>query len=148
MNTADNIAAPASAVGGAVTVIRISGPDALSIGNTVWQGKSPLSTANRRRMMLGNTAGDTALAVYMPGPNSYTGDDVVELQCHGGAAAAASVMKLLLTSGCRLAEPGEFTYRAFVNGKLDLLQAEAVADIIHREVRRHCIWRKNSSPDH
>lgn len=130
MNTSDNIAAPASAVGGAVTVIRISGPDALHIGNAVWQGKVPLSDRNKRKMLLGNTAGDTALAVYMKSPHSYTGDDVVELQCHGGAAAAASVMKLLLASGCRLAEPGEFTYRAFVNGKLDLLQAEAVADII------------------
>lgn len=130
MNTSDNIAAPASAVGGAITVIRISGPEALEIGNSVWRGKRVLSTGNRRKMLLGEIGGDPALAVYMPGPHSYTGDDVVELQCHGGAAAAASAMKSLLAAGCRLAEPGEFTYRAFVNGKLDLLQAEAVADII------------------
>ena len=130
MNQSDNIAAPASAVGGAVTVIRLSGPGVLEIANKVWKGKKPLSAANVRRMMLGDVAGDPTLAVYMKAPFSYTGDDVVELQCHGGAAAANAVMKLLLSSGCRLAEPGEFTFRAFVNGKLDLLQAEAVADLI------------------
>ncbi len=130
MNTSDNIAAPASAIGGAVTVIRISGPDALNIGNRVWQGKTSLSDSVTRKMLLGKVGSDPALAVYMKNPASYTGDDVVELQCHGGAAAAASAMKLLFSAGCRLAEPGEFTYRAFVNGKLDLLQAEAVADII------------------
>ena len=130
MNTFDNITAPASAVGGAVTVIRISGPDALAIGNKVWQGKVPLSSANRRKMLLGTAGNDQTLAVYMQGPNSYTGDDVVELQCHGGTAAANTILGLLLEAGCRMAEPGEFTFRAFANGKLDLVQAEAVADII------------------
>ena len=130
MNQSDNIAAPASAIGGAVTVIRLSGPQVLEIANKVWQGKKPLSAANVRRMMLGEVAGDPTLAVYMKGPYSYTGDDVVELQCHGGAAAANSIMKKVLSAGCRLAEPGEFTCRAFLNGKLDLLQAEAVADLI------------------
>jgi len=130
MNQSDTIAAPASAVGGAVTVIRLSGPQALEIANQVWQGRKPLSAANVRRMMLGEVAGDPTLAVYMKAPYSYTGDDVVELQCHGGAAAANSIMTRLLASGCRLAEPGEFTCRAFLNGKLDLLQAEAVADLI------------------
>ncbi|MBE6356606.1 MAG: tRNA uridine-5-carboxymethylaminomethyl(34) synthesis GTPase MnmE [Lentisphaerae bacterium] len=130
MNQSDNIAAPASAVGGAVTVIRLSGPGVLQIANSVWHGKHPLAPGNARRMMLGEVAGDPTLAVYMKAPFSYTGDDVVELQCHGGAASANAVMKLLLASGCRLAEPGEFTCRAFLNGKLDLLQAEAVADLI------------------
>ncbi len=130
MNQSDNIAAPASAVGGAVTVIRLSGPGVLEIANRVWKGKKELSAAVTRRMMLGEVDGDPTLAVYMKAPKSYTGDDVVELQCHGGAAAANAVMKKVLSSGCRLAEPGEFTFRAFVNGKLDLLQAEAVADII------------------
>ncbi len=111
-------------------MIRISGPSALQIGNAVWQGKNVLHSGNRRKMLLGKIGGDPALAVYMQAPRSYTGDDVVELQCHGGAAAASRAMKLLMDAGCRLAEPGEFTYRAFANGKLDLLQAEAVADII------------------
>ncbi len=129
MNTLDNIAAPATAVGGAVTIIRLSGPGVLDIANKVWQGTA-LSAGNVRKMLLGKVAGDQALAVYMKSPNSYTGDDVVEFQCHGGAAVADSVMRSVLNAGCRLAEPGEFTCRAFVNGKLDLLQAEAVADII------------------
>ena len=129
MNTLDNIAAPATAVGGAVTIIRLSGPGVLDIANKVWQGTA-LSVENVRKMLLGKVAGDQALAVYMKSPNSYTGDDVVEFQCHGGAAVADSVMRSVLNAGCRLAEPGEFTCRAFVNGKLDLLQAEAVADII------------------
>ena len=130
MNQSDNIAAPATAVGGAVTIIRLSGPGVLEIANKVWHGKKPLSAANVRRMMLGTAAGDPTLAVYMKSPYSYTGDDVVELQCHGGAAAANAVMKAVLDAGCRLAEPGEFTCRAFLNGKVDLLQAEAVADLI------------------
>ena len=129
MNTSDNIAAPATAVGGAVTIIRLSGPGVLDIANKVWQG-IPLSDRNIRKMVLGKIAGDQALAVYMKAPASYTGDDVVEFQCHGGAAAADAVMRAVLNAGCRLAEPGEFTCRAFINGKLDLLQAEAVADII------------------
>ena len=129
MNTQDNIAAPATAVGGAVNIIRLSGPDVLDIANKIWQGK-PLSKNNARKMLLGKIAGDQALAVYMKAPASYTGDDVVEFQCHGGAAVADAVLRCVLSAGCRLAEPGEFTCRAFINGKLDLLQAEAVSDII------------------
>ncbi len=130
MNTVDNIIAPATGTGGAITILRISGPDALAIGNRIWQGKSPLSSDSARIMKLGRAGIDSALAVCMPGPGSYTGDDVVELHCHGGAAAAAQTLELALNAGCRMAEPGEFTFRAFVNGKLDLTQAEAVADVI------------------
>ena len=131
MNTVDTIAAPASAVGGAVTVLRISGPDALTVLKKVWQGKNdPGKENNHRRMLLGKVNGDPALAVYMPGPRSYTGDDVAELHCHGGAAAAANAVTAILSAGARSAEPGEFTFRAFVNGKLDLTQAEAVSDLI------------------
>ena len=111
-------------------MIRLSGPQVLEIANQVWHGRKSLSAADVRKMLLGTAAGDQVLAVYMKAPHSYTGDDVVELQCHGGAATANAVMKELLAAGCRLAEPGEFTCRAFLNGKLDLLQAEAVADII------------------
>ena len=130
MNTSDNIAAPATGIGGAISILRISGPDALAIGNRVWHGKTPLSPANARTMLLGHAGSDSALAVYMKAPASYTGDDVVELHCHGGAATADALLRLLLSSGCRMAEPGEFTFRAFVNGKMDLVQAEAVADVI------------------
>lgn len=130
MNTFDNIAAPATGVGGAVSIIRISGPDALAIGRRVWHGRTPLSPEHRREMLLGRVGVDSALAVYMPGPASYTGDDVVELHCHGGQSAADQALRLAFDAGCRLAEPGEFTFRAFVNGKLDLAQAEAVNDVI------------------
>lgn len=129
MNTLDNIAAPATAVGGAVNIIRLSGPGVLDIANKIWQG-TPLSGENARKMLLGKVSGDQALAVYMKSPASYTGDDVVEFQCHGGAAVADAVLRAVLSAGCRLAEPGEFTCRAFINGKIDLLQAEAVSDII------------------
>ncbi len=130
MNTIDNICAPATAMGGAVAVIRISGPDALNIGQRVWHGRSHLSGGNARKMLLGHAGGDHVLAVYMPGPHSYTGDDVVELHCHGGNLVCRAVLDTLLAAGCRMAEPGEFTFRAFVNGKMDLVQAEAVGDII------------------
>ena len=130
MNTFDNIAAPATGIGGAISIIRISGPDALAVGRRVWHGRAELGEANCRRMLLGRIGPDSALAVYMKGPASYTGDDVVELHCHGGPAAADNALKAAFEAGCRLAEPGEFTFRAFANGRLDLVQAEAVADLI------------------
>ena len=131
MNTTDTIAAPASAVTGAVAVIRLSGPEALAAAKRVWRGRSRLDDpANQRKMLLGKVGDAPTLAVYMKGPHSYTGDDVVELQCHGGAAAAHAVLSSVLAAGCRMAEPGEFTFRAFVNGKIDLVQAEAVADLV------------------
>ena len=131
MNTSDTITAPATGIGGAVSIIRVSGKEALSCAGKVWQGRIRLEDARPRRMYLGKVGGDPTLAVYMKAPASYTGDDVVELQCHGGAVAADSVLRALLDAGCRMAEPGEFTFRAFVNGKLDLAQAEAVADLIN-----------------
>lgn len=131
MNTTDTIAAPASGTGGAVTIIRISGPRALAVAGEVWQGRASLSAPeNCRKMLLGKIGNDPALAVYMRSPASYTGDDVVELQCHGGSAACKAALEAVLKTGCRLAEPGEFTFRAFVNGKVDLTQAEAVSDLV------------------
>ena len=131
MNTTDTIAAPASSVTGAVAVIRLSGPDALAAAKRVWRGRSSLDApGNVRKMLLGKVGDAPTLAVYMKAPHSYTGDDVVELQCHGGAAAAHAVLAAVLAAGCRMAEPGEFTFRAFVNGKLDLVQAEAVSDLV------------------
>lgn len=131
MNTSDTIAAPATGVGGAVTIIRVSGKNAVKYASKVWRGKCELAQAEPRKMYLGKVGGDPTLAVYMKAPASYTGDDVVELQCHGGAIAANAVLRALFSVGCRMAEPGEFTFRAFVNGKLDLAQAEAVADLIN-----------------
>lgn len=131
MNTVDTIVALASGVNGAIAVLRLSGADALKIAHRLIGGKVRLDGENIRKMMLVRIGYDHALAVYFKGPASYTGDDVVEFQCHGGARVAKSVLELLLKQDeCRLAEPGEFTFRAFVNGKLDLVQSEAVADLI------------------
>ncbi len=129
-NTKDNIAALATGTSGAVSIVKISGPDALEIANKVWHGKTSLGRENARKMMLGRAAGDQVLAVYMPGPASYTGDDVVEIHSHGGTAAGSAVLQELFSCGCRMAERGEFTFRAFVNGKMDLAQAEAVGELI------------------
>ena len=137
MNSEDTIAAVSSGASGAVSMIRISGPDSLAAANRVWKGRHPLDASRARVMLLGKitdsakgSSGDPAMAVYMPGPNSYTGDDVVELHCHGGPLCTRRALELVLSNGARAAGPGEFTYRAFINGKMDLAQAEAVADLI------------------
>lgn len=134
MNTVDTIAALASGVNGAIAVLRLSGSEALKIAHRLIGPKIRLDGENTRKMMLVRIGFDHALAVYFKGPASYTGEDVVEFQCHGGAKVAKSVLDLLLAQDeCRLAEPGEFTFRAFVNGKLDLVQSEAVADLIESD---------------
>ena len=130
MNTVDDICALASGTSGAISIIRLSGANVLEIGNRMWQGREKLSFENRRKMLLGNLQGDQVLAVYFANPHSYTGEDVVEFHCHGGLRAAKSALECALANGCRMAEAGEFTFRAFVNGKLDLVQAEAVCDLI------------------
>lgn len=137
-NGEDTIAAMATAPGGAVTILRVSGPEADSLGGRVWQPQhGTLKALPARRLSLGElhdaqgTLLDAeCLAVRMPGPHSYTGEDVVELHCHGGALCARLALQALVEAGCRLAEPGEFTRRAFLHGRLDLTQAEAVADVI------------------
>ena len=132
----DTIAAFSTAVGGPVAVIRVSGPGAAAIVGRVWRGRVPLTTAPHRTLRLGQlcaAAGavdSRALAVFMPGPASYTGEDLVEVHCHGGVLGARLALVEILRAGARHAEPGEFTKRAFLNGKMDLTQAEAVADII------------------
>ncbi len=150
MNTDETIAAIATGLGGAVSIIRVSGNGAQQCADQVWRGKAPISAVPPRTMALGrivtanDAVGEPALAVFMPGPNSYTGEDVVELHCHGGALAARRTLNALLDNGARMAEPGEFTYRAFMNGKMDLTQAEAVADIInaHSEMALHTAERQ------
>ncbi len=100
------------------------------MAGSIWRGRQTLSHANARKMLYGVSMGDPALAVYMPSPHSYTGEDVAEIHCHGGAMAARRILDAAIKAGARPAEPGEFTFRAFVNEKLDLTQAEAVGDII------------------
>jgi tRNA modification GTPase len=150
MNTEDTICAVCTGIGGAISIIRIAGSDALKVGQKVWRGQSKLNLKNSRKMLLGKiilhngNTGDSALAVYMPGPNSYTGDDIVELHCHGGALATRQTLDTALQAGARAAEAGEFTFRAFVNGKMDLTQAEAVCDLItaHSDMALHLAERQ------
>ena len=131
----DTIFAPATAPGrAAIAVIRISGPDAGSALQAL-AGRQPRPRrASMRRLRDADGATiDEALVLWFPGPDSYTGEDVAELQVHGGAAVVAGVTRALLAAGLRLAAPGEFTRRAFEAGRLDLDQAEGVADLIDAE---------------
>ena len=131
----DTIFALATAPGrAAVAVIRISGPDAGSVLRAM-AGRLPARrrAAMRRLRSAGGETLDEALVLWLPGPGSYTGEDVAELQLHGGGAVIAGVTHALVARGLRLAEPGEFTRRAFEAGRLDLGQAEGVADLIDAE---------------
>ena len=134
----DTIAAISSAPGeGGIGIIRISGEDALSISQGIFRAKSGknIDQYSPRTMVYGNIFSgddvvDEALVVYMKGPNSYTKEDVVEINCHGGYVSLKRILQLVLKGGARISEPGEFTKRAFLNGRLDLSQAEAVMDVI------------------
>jgi tRNA modification GTPase len=138
----DTIAAIATAPGtGGLAVLRVSGPRALEISDAVFRGTAPLADAATHTLHHGwalnheRVAIDEVVAAIFRAPRSYTGDDVVELSCHGGPLNAARVLETLLAAGARAAAPGEFTMRAFLSGKLDLAQAEAVADLIHAETQ-------------
>jgi len=134
----DTIAAVCTGTGGAVSIIRVSGPRALDVVRGVWRGKRMPGPDCPRVMLYGHIvsgaedgAGEPSLAVFMPAPHSFTGEDVAEIHCHGGSFAARRALRLALQAGARLAQNGEFTRRAFLNGKLDLTQAEGVLDLIN-----------------
>ncbi len=131
----DTIVALATAAGhGAIAVIRLSGPEAISIANGVFKGKNleeQLShTLHFGTIRDGNKILDEVVISLFKGPASYTKEHVVEISCHGSPYITEQLLKLFLKQGARLAEPGEFTKRAFLNGQFDLAQAEAVADLI------------------
>jgi len=133
----DTIAAIATPLGeGAIAVIRVSGPDAITAADKIFVGKSKLADAKGFTVHFGrlvDTGGseiDEVLVTIFRNPNSYTGEDSVEVSCHGGMFVTQKILETILSTGVRQAEPGEFTKRAFLNGKIDLSQAEAVADII------------------
>lgn len=142
-NAPDTIAAIATASGpGAVGIVRLSGPAALPLALALFRSPSAGFSSFKPRFLhhgsLVDASGrvlDEALVAFMPGPGSFTGEDVVELQCHGGPAVLRSVLEELLSRGARLARPGEFTLRAFRHGRLDLTQAEAVAETIAAPTR-------------
>lgn len=140
----DTIAAVATAYGeGGIGIIRISGEKALSILEEVFEFAGETSQIVNRRMTYGRIVDreneqiiDEVLAIYMKGPKTYTAEDVVEINCHGSMVSLRKTLALILRKGARLAEPGEFTKRAFLNGRLDLSQAEAVIDIIKAKTDR------------
>ena len=130
----DTIGAIATPPGeGGIGVIRVSGEQALQVTEKIFQGKKltdhMLTYGHIRDNFTGQQI-DEVMAVYMKAPHSYTMEDVVEIQCHGSIVSLRKILSLLLKNGVRLAEPGEFTKRAFLNGRLDLSQAEAVMDLI------------------
>ena len=128
----ETIAALASPPGrGALGVIRVSGPGVPHIAIQLLGAlPAPRAASLRRFRDVDGTALDEGLALYFPAPASFTGEHVLELQGHGGAYVMDTVLQRVLSLGARMARPGEFSERAFLNGKLDLTQAEAVADLI------------------
>ena len=138
----DTIAAIATALSpSAIGILRLSGPDTKNVLDAVFFPRNgrPMSQQAARTMVLGRVLDgegrvvDSALCVLFPGPDSYTGEDCAEIHCHGSPVVLNEGLKLLLSHGARQAKGGEFTQRAFLNGRMDLLQAEAVADIIDAE---------------
>ena len=138
MKTTENtttICAIATSSGGAIGIIRISGANAIPIADTIYRGRHSLSEATPYSIHYGaiydgQNMLDQVIVSVFKAPNSYTGEDSVEISCHGSSYILQRISDLLLENGCTMASPGEFTMRAYINGKMDLSQAEAVADLI------------------
>ncbi|MFA7343632.1 MAG: tRNA uridine-5-carboxymethylaminomethyl(34) synthesis GTPase MnmE [Terrimicrobiaceae bacterium] len=132
MRPGDTIAAISTPPGeGAVALVRISGPDAPAILGKIFRPGVPMPRrATHGRIVENGVTADEVLVCLFQAPASYTGEDMAEIGCHGGILLAAHILEIVLRQGARAAEPGEFTQRAFLNGKLDLTQAEAVMDLI------------------
>ena len=134
----DTICAISTSLGvGAISIIRLSGSDSIKIVNSIFKGKDLTKveshTINYGFIMDKNEVVDEVLVSVMKAPKTYTTEDIVEINCHGGINTTNRVLELLLTKGARLAEPGEFTKRAFLNGRIDLIEAESVGDLINSE---------------
>lgn len=133
----DTICAIATAQGGAIGIVRISGPEAINKANEIFRPVGGTLLVDRKPGSVifgviqdGDEILDEVLVTLFRAPHSYTGEDSVEISCHGSSFILQRVLQLLISKGCRLAAPGEYTQRAFLNGKMDLSQAEAVADLI------------------
>lgn len=131
----ETICAIATATGGALGIVRVSGNDAITITDKIFSSKKKLCdskpyTIHYGKIMDGNDIVDEVLVSVCRAPHSYTGEDSTEITCHGSPYILQKVLQLLIANGCRLAQPGEYTQRAFLNKKMDLSQAEAVADLI------------------
>ena len=153
-SSSDTIVAIATAPGtGGIAVIRLSGPDAIGIFRKVWRGADPSAmkshTAHLGRIMSPDgSILDEVVATLFRGPNSFTGEDVVEISCHGSRWIQREIVKLLIANGARGANPGEFSQRAFINGRIDLAQAEGIADLVaasSRAAHRLAIQQANGT---
>lgn len=139
MKVTETIAAIASSAGNSgIGIIRISGDEAIEIADKVFRSSKSIKlkdvkthTVHYGHIVDGNKTLDQVLVIVLKAPHSFTGEDTVEIDCHGGTLILRKVLELVIKSGARVAEPGEFTKRAFLNGKMDLSQAEAVMDLIH-----------------
>lgn len=134
----DTIVAISTTLGeGAISIIRVSGEDAIKIVNPLFKGKDleavKSHTINYGHIVYKGEVIDEVLLSIMKAPKTYTKEDVIEINTHGSIAVVNKIMEILLLSGCRLAEPGEFTKRAFLNGRIDLVQSEGVMDLIESE---------------
>jgi tRNA modification GTPase len=138
MNIGSTICAVATAQGGAISVIRISGPQAIQVTDRIFKPvkgmpfseRAPYSVSYGRIIDSEGSVVDEVVTTLYRAPKSYTGEDCTEIACHGSTYIANRILALLIEAGCCMAQPGEFTQRAFLNGKMDLSQAEAVADLI------------------
>ena len=137
----DTIAAISTTMGvGAISIVRVSGNEAINIVNKIFKGKN-LNTVESHTITYGHVIDkenviDEVLVSIMKAPRTFTREDVVEINTHGGIAITNKVLELLLLNGCRLAEPGEFTKRAFLNGRIDLIEAEGVMDLINSKTEK------------
>ncbi len=137
-NLNDTIAAISTAIGEAgIAIVRMSGDDSINIIDKIFvsASKVKMAEAENRKFLYGHICDgdkkiDEVLVVKMKGPHSYTAEDIVEIHCHGGVVSVKRILNLILSKGARLAEKGEFTKRGFLNGRIDLIQAEAVIDLI------------------
>ena len=137
----DTITAISTALGvGAISIIRISGKDSINIINSIFKGKDLTKveshTINYGHIINDNETIDEVLVSIMKAPKTFTCEDVVEINCHGGIATTNKILELILLKGARLAEPGEFTKRAFLNGRIDLVEAESVMDLIEAKTEQ------------
>lgn len=134
MLTNDTIAAIATPPGeGSIAVVRLSGPQAIAIANKVFSKNIvdlPTHTVHLGTVSSQGVIIDQVLLIIMRAPRSFTGEDVIEIQCHGGYFSCTQILEALLNEGARGALPGEFSQRAFLNGKIDLIQAEAIQNLI------------------
>jgi len=146
LNGLNTIAAISTAPGaGGIGVVRVSGPLALEIGQKISGAILVPRIANFHNFKdLNGTLIDQGLILFFSAPHSFTGEDIVELQCHGGTVVTQSILNLCLKNGAKLAEPGDFTKRAYLNNKIDLAQAESVADLINASTEEAALGAVNS----